>query len=378
MRKVFIWGLVFTFILAIPQFNNSAEAKDTWKTYNLIKDGELDTSKWSFNDPKDEDDVSIVSMSVDDGRVKFEHRPNTENQSVWLQLVKSPECVKGIQVEVTIGKTVDLGGNFRARIGSVAGAYESSRDYTWAQLAVLNRSSEDGGDRVYGALSALDYSNNYDLLFDPVYTQFYHQEEVDNSTYLIKMILDREKKTVSYTVKGFGVATYKMPGEVIPGYETFWGIGTRTGNADGKGTVWFSNNVRVLVDGECKPDETRPKVKTTVPKHKQENVDVAIALFKVKFDEAMNAWTNSCQDESCCPRLSYKDPNTGKYVLIDNACDFEYTPIKTFVLRDPEGPDLPPNSWFKVYVPKDFFRDLAGNGNAAFSLRFKTGNLPSE
>ena len=139
MRRFLVWGLVLTFVISMPQFIASAEAKDVWKTYKLIKDGKIDESKWRFND-RQIDGASIVEMSIDGERVKFAHRPNTDpgsgGGSVWLQLIKDPETVKGIQVEITMGTdevTVDnpiaLDGNFRARIGNAAGpgADESPR-----------------------------------------------------------------------------------------------------------------------------------------------------------------------------------------------------------------------------------------------------------
>ena len=91
-------------------------------------------------------------------------------------------------------------------------------------------------------------------------------------SYRIKMIVDRDKKMIQYAVDGFGMTTYKMPEKLQPGWECFWGIGTRSGNAEGSGTVLFGKNVRALYDGNCKPDTSRPKIKKTWPKDNEKNV----------------------------------------------------------------------------------------------------------
>jgi hypothetical protein len=385
MKRALIWGIVLTLVMAMPQFINQADAKDKWKTYKLIKDGELDTSKWRFNDRQIEGE-SIVTMSIDGDRVKFEHKPGTDpgsgGGSVWLQLIKNPECVKGIQAEITMGTVSDdmpLDGHFRARIGNTAGAYGPAGDYVWNQLVVRNRLEADGGDRVYGAMDLEDPANGYEWIYDLIYSQFNHPEEVDGSSYLLTLVLDRKKRTVTYSVEGFGTVTYKMPEKLVSGWETFWGIGTRSNDALGSGTVWFSNKVKVLIDEKCKPDSKRPKVTRTVPEDKQRNVSVDLDQTEIKFNEDMQMWHANCGDESCCPEIFEKNEE-GDWVS-DNGrlCEFEYEPTKNFVFTDDgEGDGLSYNTWYKICVPKDYFFDLAGNGNAKYCYEFKTEKAPEE
>ena len=385
MRKVFIWGLVFAFIMAIPQFINSAEAKDKWKTYKLIEDGELNTAIWETRIHNADDGQPAVKWSIEGDKVKFEHRDGqgTAGRSDWLWLKKCPECVKGMQVEITMGteddpNNIPLSGDFRARVGNAVGAWGDSGEYAWSQLAIRNREEANGGDRVFGSMTLLA-SDTLSVVVDPVYTQFYNPEEVDGSTYLVTMIVDRKKRTVRYTVDGFGTTIYRMPEKVVPGFETQWSIGTRTYSEDhdstAKGTAWFGNNVRVLIESNCKPDEKDPFIRKTWPKDNERNVDVGIDQLKFQFNEGMHAWDRGCEEESCCPRLEWKDPSTKQYEFVTYLCNFEYDPAKGFVLKKGEGDsDLLPNSWYKVVVPKNFFMDLAGNGNKEYSFKFKTGN----
>ena len=381
MRRLVVWGFVLVFVMALPVCINSAEAKDVWKTYKLIKNGDLDTSKWRFND-RQIDGVSIVTPSIDGDRVKFEHRPNTDpasgGGSAWLQLIKNPECVKGIKVEITMGTDGDampLDGHFRARIGNTAGAYGSSGDYVWNQIGLRNRLSENGGDRVFGAMDLEDPMNNYDWIYDLIYSQFNHPEEVDGSTYELTLILDRKKRTVQYSVEGFGTVTYKMPEKLLPGWENFWGIGTRSNDALGSGTVWFGNKVKVLVDTKCKPDKKNPIVKKSWPKDGEKNVAVDIDEIKVQFNEEMNWRTSGCEDSSCCPYAEVRNPLTGAYEFATYLCEFEYDPSKNFVITKEEAdPDLLPSVWYKVTIPSNYFWDLAGNGNKGYTFKFKTQN----
>jgi hypothetical protein len=368
LKKILYWGLVFTIVLAIPHFTNTAGAEDVWKTWNLVKDGELNTNKWIFNDNQ------VVTMSIDGDRVKFEHRPDTAGTSEWLQLIEIPECVKGIQVEITMGTDADtmpLDGNLRARIVNVAGAYGPLKDWAWSQMVVRNRLSEDGGDTVFGALG-LDDPLTWGDYHDLIWTSFNSPEEVDGNTYLCTMIVDREKETIKYSVEGFGKVSYRMQDDLKPGWETFWAIGTKSFDALGSGTVWFSN-VKVLLDTECEEDDTRPTVEKTAPEHKQKNVDVTSNTVEIKFNEPMNAFLQpTCEDGSCCPKLYSQDIN-GNWQEIGSLCDFVYIPTKTFsATKPPEWGDYDPNTKYQVCVPPYYFTDLAGNPNEEYCFKFTT------
>ena len=94
--------------------------------------------------------------------------------------------------------------------------------------------------------------------------------------------------------------------------------------------------------------------------------------IKMQFNEAMNAWTNSCEDGSCCPELQKKNSGTGEWESLDKLCGFEYDGTKNFIFTIPGGPGLDPDSWHKAVVPEGYFRYLAGKGNKKFSFKFKT------
>jgi hypothetical protein len=315
-------------------------------------------------------------MSIDGDRVKIEHQPDTAGTSVWLQVIKKPECVKGIQVAVTMGTKADLvplGGDFRARIGNCAGAFGVFGEYTHNQLVLRNRLTADGGDSVYGGMVLLDPDNEWAYLNDVIYSQLNNPEEVDGNTYLLTIILDREKNKATYYVEGFGKVVQKISEDLKPGWETFWGIGTRSNDALGSGTVWFGNEVKVLLEEGCEPDDTRPNVKKTVPEHKQQNVDVGIDPIEIKFNEPMNAFMQpTCEDGSCCPKL-YSQGIDGSWIEINRLCEFEYSPTKSFIWSKPaEADDLEPGTKYKIVVTQDYFYDLAGNGNEASNFKFTT------
>jgi hypothetical protein len=374
MRKAFLWAVVFAFVTALPQFIDAADAKNVWRTFRLIKNGGLNTNLWQFNDPQI-NGISAVTMSIDGDRVKFENRPNTAGATTWLQLIKNPECVKGIKVEITMGTDADptpLDGNFRVRIGNCAGAYGPQKDYTWNQLVLRNRLPADGGDRVYAGMALQDPQNNWEWMYDVIYSQLNYPEEVDGNTYLLTMTLDREKGRVTYSVQGYGKVVYAIPEDIIPGWETFWGIGTRSDDAAGSGTVWFGNEVEVLIDTDCPVDNTRPEVKRTVPGHEQENVDVGIDKIRIRFNEPMTYWQNTCEDGSCCPKILTRDLS-GDWIEVGQLCEFYHNPLNTFIWSKPAKiANLNPGIEYKICVPPNYFFDLSGNGNKRYCFRMTT------
>jgi hypothetical protein len=385
MRKIAIWWVTIAVaLLGMPNFISSADAKENWKTYKLIKkDGTLNDSAWELANQQADDDSDIVTMTIDGERVKFVHKrgAGTSEKSIWLKLIKNPECVKGIQVEVTMGETEALSGDFRARIGTLAGAYGAAEDYAFSQMAVCNRNAEDGGDRLFGMLGVYDYFSGYAPLVDPVYTQFRQPKDVDGTTHLITMVLDHKKESVSYAVDGLGSATYNMPAKIVPAYGTHWGIGTRTNGDTNFGTVWFGNDVRLLIDSSCKPDTKRPKLKESDPQDGQKKIDLDAVnqsglQIAFTFNEAMAAEPAGCEDGTCsapCIEEYKKNNATGAWEPTGvQLCDYNYEPPKKFVFTGDGGDEHIYNTWYRFRVPENFFKDLTGNGNSEFWVEFKT------
>ena len=377
MRKVFVWGLLLMFFITMPQFIGSAEAgKDKWKTRKLIKNGDLNYSHW-WDGTEDGEGTPIANWSIaaDESYVQFIHEAGMEHESAWLGLNSANECVKGIEVEVKMGN--DLAGDLLVRVATSAGAYGPFHEYTWGVITIRNREADAGGDRLFGLLDVLPHTAEADWDWSqsylPVWTQFHEPVEVDGNTYRIQLIVDRDKDTVQYAVNGLGSTTFKMPEDLQPGWECFWAIGTRSLNPEGYGTVQFGNKVKVLYDGKCKPDKSRPKITKTWPGNKEKNVAVDIDQIKLQFNEAMDAWPSYCEDGSCCPELHVKNPITGAYEFIENLCGCEYVGTKEFIFHKTEGdPDLLPGLWYKIVVPENYFGNLARIGNSSYSFRFKT------
>ena len=115
MMRTLIWSLLVMFVMTMPSLINLAEAKDIWKSYKLIKDGALNTSKWE--DETVRDGTTIVNWSIGSDEeegdyIKFDLLPYTAGYSALFRLVKCPECVKGIRVKVKMG--TDLQGDIWA------------------------------------------------------------------------------------------------------------------------------------------------------------------------------------------------------------------------------------------------------------------------
>jgi len=343
MKRVFLCVFLFAFLMTLPQFAASVSA-EKWISYPLVKDGVINLNKWRI------DDSSAQISVAGDNRVVFEPYVGAEyaEDSAWLSVNKCPEMVKGIKVTVEMG--ADVTSELRGRIGLNFGAYGPNKDYLWAGLSVRKRDPADGGDRVYGGLSALEFTEGFPLVWDPTYVQFGNPIEVAGKTFTLT-IVDKGNRII-YSVDGYGSSTYKLPESKLPPYELFWAIGTRSNDGSGSGPVYFSD-VKLLLDGEC--DIKRPKVKSTYPANDQRKVPVDLEKIRVTFNEVMSPWS-----------WSWNPPLSGE-------TEFEHP--KTFVIYN-QGETLEYKRWYKVCLDKNGFLDLAGNGNRPYCFSFKTEKAP--
>jgi hypothetical protein len=347
MKRVFTWLFLLAFLMTLPQFATSASAKKKkWVPVSVVKDGVINTDNWQVDD-------SSAIITADGDRAKFEHLTNNPNDSAWLQFINCPERVYGLCATVEVG--ADVASQMRGRIGLEYGVYGPEEDELWAQLVARKRAPENGGDSVFGNLSALDYFDNYNWLNDLNYTQFGHPLEVAGETFRLCMTLDKKRKIIIFSVDGYGQTTYQLPNNAKLPRELFWGIGTRSDDNSGSGPVYFSD-VEVLISGKC--DKKTPVVVKTYPANNQKNVGVNLDQVWVKFAEAMQN------------RYSWEPPFD---CTNENQTEFQYP--NQFVCTN-AGETLDYNTWYQVCLEQDGFFDLAGNGNKPSCFKFKTQPEP--
>jgi hypothetical protein len=341
MKRISICLFLLLFLVSLPQVVAAG-----WINYKLIKDGVIDETKWRIVD-----DSAAISASDDGKWVKFEPRSGWDNESAWLTVAKCPEKVKGLEVTMKMGE--DVTSHLFARISTVLGAYGPENYYLWSQLSARRRDTEgEVDDRLFGNVGASEWPP-WQWVFDPTYNQFAHPIEVAGKTFKLKMVCDKNK--ITYSVDGYGSATYTFPGKLKAPYEYFWGMGTRSPDGLAEGTVYFHKNVRLLVKGNC--DEQRPKIKSTYPADEQRRVSVNLEKIDLIWKEPMNGWNQSWHPPFECQQ---GDP-------------FSY-PNK-FTCRN-AGDPLEYNKRYEVCLDKNGFYDLAGNGNREYCFWFKTEKEP--
>ncbi|KKL11912.1 hypothetical protein LCGC14_2541030, partial [marine sediment metagenome] len=117
-----------------------------WVLYDNFNSGTINPAKWNI-------DNSSATITVVNGRVKFNHRTGTAGDSAWLSIKQNPRGVKGVRVDMFIVSSTGL--DTRARIGTQPG-FASNGKRLWQQW-VANSSRR----RLEGSVSVMDSNWNW-------------------------------------------------------------------------------------------------------------------------------------------------------------------------------------------------------------------------
>jgi len=227
--KKYLWsGVIFVFLLFTP-----LSAFSGWVLYDNFNSGAINPKLWSTIGHS-------ATITVENGKAKFEHEAGHPNESAWLKIKKSPKSIKGIRASVYVKSCV---GDVRARMGGYTGTMGKNISI-WNQLAV-----QAGQNRIPAGVWLEKFIPGPPVERKPVGSKFYCQftdPDPDNDLlgkwFVLTMTF--KKDSVVYTVnRGFGTASYKVPSSIktkLP-IDIFMGIGTRSENGDGPCIAYFDN-----------------------------------------------------------------------------------------------------------------------------------------
>ncbi len=349
MKKISSCAVAIAVGMVLSLLGTSALA-GKWQKYDDFDSGVIDTQKWIIDD-------SSATITVEDGKAKFVF-PNggQANDSNWLEFNICPENIVGIKATFTLDPACKSTG-VRARIAGHDGTYDDY--YSWTQLAL-----EGKKDHIWTALAVLDQDADYSWLYDLFVGSFRGGLDLTDGSYTASMLIDKKKKTITFSVDGQGQIIYDLPQALSYNLEIFKGIGLRS--RDNKGPCsFYVDDVYVMRSGKC--DKKAPKVKKTVPKKKARKVSRDLEWIEITFSETMvNAGWEF---------IGGAIETSGGWDVSDTTQTLWSNENKTFrFTRDNAGP-LPADTQIEITlnpVGVDWFQDLTGNKLKSYTFKFTT------
>jgi len=223
-RAIFPRALVLVIAMSLIILPGTSFA--AWVLYDNFNSGTINPAKWNI-------DNSSATITVENGRVKFNHRTGTDGDSSWLY-IKNPGSVKGVRVDMLIMSF--QGQDPRARIGSIPGYANNGNLRLWQSCE-----ARPGRRYLSGGVSVNDADWNW--LRDLVWHLQKQPIQLIGKQQTISATTNLSAKTFSFVVKGNGTNIFQSH-ENLSAYTNsnpFWGIGTRTSEAAGSIVVYFDN-----------------------------------------------------------------------------------------------------------------------------------------
>ncbi len=237
MKRALILILVVTFTTLL-----TTGAHAGWKLYDdfdsYVDIAELkDSDKW-FISVQDE---AIADFSIDNGRLKIEHKAGNPNESAWVELIKKVKKIKGIRATIRV-KSWD--GNISLRIGADVGVLsENSDDLVWLQMQLRRLPGSFYRETVRGEISILDALSDYATLYSWFYTELgAGKNPVVDLPYTIETKWSKKKVFLGVgDPEDVGNVKFKFIENIDEIDEPFRGIGTRSNDNYGSCVVYIDN-----------------------------------------------------------------------------------------------------------------------------------------
>ena len=223
-RAIFPTALILTIVMSLMILPGTSFA--AWVLYDNFNSGVIDATKWNI-------DNSSATITVEGGRVKFNHRTGTANDSAWLSINRNPRGVKGVRVDMFIVSST--GNETRARIGTQPG-FASNGKRLWQQWQ-----ANSGRRRLDGMVSVHD--SNWNWLQSLMWHEQKNPTQLVGKRLTMSTTTNLSRRYFSFAAAWPGIVEFKSR-ENLSAYinsNPFWGIGTRTNSAAGSIVVFFDN-----------------------------------------------------------------------------------------------------------------------------------------
>jgi len=217
-----------------------------WKKYDDFSSGSVDPARWSTTH------CSSAFISVENGKLRIDHQPNNPNISCWLIPIIKTNKIKGLKATITFDSCnfQNVFQDVRGRIGSWLGTDGGNPDYVFGlDLGLGPYFQDEANPKLYGELYRIDYANNYSLINNPFFGEFFYTPgvlpaDVMGTPYTVA--IEWTKKQAIYTVQGQGAITYTWGNalniqKITDPKKVFVAIGTNSASGAGVCTIYFDD-----------------------------------------------------------------------------------------------------------------------------------------
>jgi hypothetical protein len=194
-----------------------------WELYDDFNSGVINSQKWFVDD-------SSANISIENGEVKFFHKPGYPMDRSWLKIVDNPQSIIGIRTNIRVQSCT---GDVHGRIGGWVGKIGEKE--LWSSMDVR---ADEGSIRMWVGhdTSSLEWLNLFGGGFNYI-TE--NPLNIIGKTFTIEWMFTPEKivgKTDSY-----GEMVFKYPDKVLPPESSEKAIGTRSVDGMGPCVIYFDN-----------------------------------------------------------------------------------------------------------------------------------------
>ncbi|MBT8367113.1 MAG: hypothetical protein KJP23_20670 [Deltaproteobacteria bacterium] len=214
-------SIVITYI-ALLLSGFTAYAQTNWQLYDDFNSGQIDPNKWEIDD-------SSATITVENGRAKFEHQSGFANDSSYLLLIKNAKTIIGIKATVTVES---CSGDVRARMASFIGKIGDDYVYTAHEIRADR-------DYISSSLPVLGPAPDYEYKYNYFWGYFKRPLDYTGTPFTMSMVLTKDH--AEYGVEGQGELEFSFPNILSPTDDFFKGIGTRSISGNGTCTVYFDD-----------------------------------------------------------------------------------------------------------------------------------------
>jgi hypothetical protein len=243
------WILFIVAFLGVMIANSISAQTYIWKKYDDFNSGVINPDKWLI-------DNSCASISIENGRVKFEHLYGFLNDSAWLAVKKNISKVRGIRATVTFDSctfTDPTLRDVRGRIATSLGTDSQNPDYfLFSEISIEPYYDNMDNPTIYTSIARLDVPNNNAWIDSPLWAEFYNvngavPENIMGAPFIVAMEWNLSvPQSLTSTVSGLGKIKYNWEKtlkviKTTDPTKILLGIGTRSDSGGGECTVYFDD-----------------------------------------------------------------------------------------------------------------------------------------